>query len=97
MPAEWELVLDLDHGEDPNEIRCYYYFVNHSNRTLFWLHEFDVSPLLNGLYDVKSMRRIRESTSHTPVFDSVIDRCPQNKHWRAIIGKLILEDLSRGG
>jgi hypothetical protein len=61
MPAEWELVLDLSNGEYPHEIICCYYFVNPSNRTLFWLHAFDVSPLLNGLCDVKSKRRVRES------------------------------------
>lgn len=48
MPAEWELVLDLDDG-DLHECICYYYFVNCSNRTLFWLHHFDVTPLLYGL------------------------------------------------
>ena len=61
MPAQWELVLDLADDEDPNGRVCYYYFVNCSNRSLFWLHNFNVTPLLQGLTDVKSKRRISES------------------------------------
>jgi hypothetical protein len=61
MPDEWELVLDLDVDEDSHERMCYYYFVNPSNRTLFWLEKFDVKWLLNGLHEFSSKRRIRES------------------------------------
>lgn len=75
MPPQWELVLDLgDAGdEDPHESMCYYYFVNHSNRTLFWLHQFDTEPLLNGLDEVTSKRRIREPEFFTPAFDLTAD------------------------
>lgn len=72
MPAEWELVLDLDNDEGLHEGICYYYFVNCSNRTLFWLHTFNVRPLLNGLEDVNSKRRIRESESPTPVLTPLV-------------------------
>ena len=61
MPAEWELVLDLGDDEEPDERVCYYYFVNCSNRSLFWLHKFDLTPLLCGLNEVKTKRRISES------------------------------------
>jgi len=88
MPAEWELVLDLGDDEDPDERVCYYYFVNCSNRSLFWLHKFDVTPFLDGLEVIKSKRRIRESGSRTPSTIPLSDPQPQNKHWRAIIGKL---------
>ena len=61
MPDSWELVLDLRDEQGPERRVCHYYFVNCSNRTLFWLHNFNVAPLLNGLSQVKSTRRIRES------------------------------------
>lgn len=97
MPAEWELVLDLGDGEDPRELMCYYYFVNHSNRTLFWLHTFDVMPLLAGLDYVTSERRIRESEFLTPVFVPISDCRSQSKHWRAFTGKFVSENSLRGG
>ena len=74
MPAEWELVLDLSDDEGPDGRVCYYYFVNCSNRSLFWLHNFDVTPLLCGLTEVKSKRRIRESEFPTTPTASVSDR-----------------------
>ncbi|KAF9646879.1 hypothetical protein BDM02DRAFT_3188424 [Thelephora ganbajun] len=61
MPVEWELVLDLGDEKEPNECVCYYYFVNRANRTLFWLHQFDPTPLLSGLRRVKSKRRIQQA------------------------------------
>lgn len=67
MPTEWELVLDPAEDEGPDV--CYYYFVNRSNRTLFWLHKFDMTSLLHNLPPVKpkSNRRIRESKFPTPL------------------------------
>ena len=61
MPAQWELVLDLGDEEDPDERICHYYLVNCSNRSLFWLHEFDVTPFLCGLKEGKTKQRISES------------------------------------
>ena len=66
MPAEWELVLDLADSGGLDEGVCYYYFVNCSNRSLFWLHKFNVTPLLHGLTEVKSRRRISESGFPAP-------------------------------
>lgn len=59
---EWELVLDLEQGDivDPNRRRCGYYFVDHPNRTLFWVHKFDAWQLLHGL-GVKTKRRIKQA------------------------------------
>lgn len=87
MPIEWELVLDLAEDEGPDV--CYYYFVNRSNRTLFWLHQFDMTPLLHNLPPVKpkSNRRIRELKFPTPLVVLVSNLQPQNKHWRVITGK----------
>jgi len=66
MPAEWVLVLDLGNEEGPEGHVCYYYFVDCSNRSLFWLHYFDMTPFLYHLTEVKSKRRIRESDFPTP-------------------------------
>lgn len=73
MPAGWELVLDLSDAEDPHESTCFYYFVNSSNRTLFWFHPLDLRPLLNGLFHVKSKRRIRKSKFLASMFDPISD------------------------
>ena len=49
MPAKLESVLDPADDDDDEENHdgraCYYYFVSYSNRTLSWLHDFDVTPL----------------------------------------------------
>ena len=66
LPPKWELVLDLGEYQDANEHVCYYYFVNPANRSLFWLEDFNVSPLLWGLCHGKSMSRIHEPESSLP-------------------------------
>ena len=73
MPDKWELVLELADNEGPDERVCYYYFVNCSNRSLFWLHEFDVAPFLHNLPQVepKSNQRIRKSESPHRLFPLV--------------------------
>lgn len=76
MPPKWELVLDLADDEDPNGRICYYYFVDCSNRTLFWLHNFDVTPLLYGLTNVKSRRRISESELPASLFIPISNHRP---------------------
>ena len=85
MPAEWELVLDLDDDEEPDERICYYYFVNCSNRSLFWLHKFDVTPLLHGLNEVTTNRRISKSEFPTLLIVSV-----SNLDRRTSVGELLL-------
>lgn len=85
MPAEWELVLDLDDNEEPDERICYYYFVNCSNRSLFWLHKFDVTPLLHGLTEVKTNRRISESE-----FPALLIISVKTLDHRTSIGELLL-------
>ena len=76
MPAEWELVLDLADDEDPNGRVCCYYFVNCSNRSLFWVHEFNVKSLLLGLDKGNSMRRISESGLPASSLVSISNRRP---------------------
>jgi hypothetical protein len=67
MPAEWELVLDLADSDKPHESVCNYYFINRSNRTLFWLHPFHpTKDFMQGLAEVNTKRRIRESELPRP-------------------------------
>lgn len=68
IPAEWELVLDLADNDDPHQSLCNYYFINCSNRTLFWLHSFPLDKnFMQGLAEVNTKRRIRESEFPHPV------------------------------
>ena len=60
LPEDWELVLEL--GKDDGEPICSYYFVCHSTRCLFWLHEFDLESVVDGLCGVTEKTHIREST-----------------------------------
>lgn len=47
IPSDAELVLELE--EENKEISWNYYFVDNSRRTLFWIHEHDVTWLTSGL------------------------------------------------
>ncbi|KAF9782854.1 hypothetical protein BJ322DRAFT_179603 [Thelephora terrestris] len=49
---DWELVLEL------HKNICSYYFVRHSTRCLFWLHEFDPVRALGGLSGVTERTHI---------------------------------------
>ena len=61
LPEDWELVLELGKDDETGEPICLYYFVRHSTRCLFWLHEFDLEDVLAGLCGVTEMSHIRES------------------------------------
>jgi hypothetical protein len=74
MPSEWELVLDMPKDQRPGERICYYYFVNAANRSLFWLEDFDVTPMLEGFGDAISMSHIRELWFPPPFGIPTIDR-----------------------
>ena len=58
---DWELVLELGEDRETGELICFYYFVCHSSRCLFWLHEFDLESALNNLRGVSELTHIRES------------------------------------
>ncbi|KAF9646880.1 hypothetical protein BDM02DRAFT_3188425 [Thelephora ganbajun] len=100
MPAEWELVLDLGDEQDPNKRVCCYYFVNHTNRTLFWLHQFDTTPLLSGLRRVKSKQRIQQALesfywNHWEMFPH--DREVPEKLLKELVGIMVhagLDDMT---
>jgi hypothetical protein len=55
------LVLELknsDTSASPDTV-CWYYFVNHNSRCLFWLHESDVKDVLSDCKGVESLAHIR--------------------------------------
>ena len=60
LPEDWELALELGKDEETGESICSYYFVCHSTRCLFWLHEFDLESVLNDLCGVTQQTHIRE-------------------------------------
>ncbi|KAG1862139.1 hypothetical protein DFJ58DRAFT_871286, partial [Suillus subalutaceus] len=59
--AQVDLVLELKNidASDDSAIVCWYYFVNHNSRCLFWLHESDVGHVLSDCKGVKSLSHIR--------------------------------------
>jgi len=73
MPPRWELVLDVGESQQPNERICYYYFVNAENRSLFWLEDFDVTPILRGFGNAISMPHICKSGFPLPSGISTAD------------------------
>lgn len=67
LPEDWELVLELEKDDETGEYFCSYYFVRHSTRCLFWLHEFDLESVLAYPSDVSTDKaHIRKSA---PVSD----------------------------
>ena len=61
LPEDWELALELGEDEETGERICSYYFVCHSTRCLFWLHELNLEHVMEGLHGVTEKTHIRES------------------------------------
>jgi len=61
IPEDWELALELREDRETGGSICSYYFVCHSTRCLFWLHELDPKDALVELYGVTEDTHIRES------------------------------------
>ena len=61
LPEDWELALELRKDDETGESICSYYFVCHSTRCLFWLHEFDLEGVLGEVSGVTEKTHIRES------------------------------------
>ena len=57
--GDWELALELGE-EETGEFICSYYFVCHSTRCLFWLHDFDLESALGTLRGVAEWPHIRK-------------------------------------
>lgn len=53
-----DLVLELKSDDESGSV-CWYYFVNHNSRCLFWLHESDVEDVLSDCKGVESLAHIR--------------------------------------
>jgi hypothetical protein len=61
MPANVECVLSLDeHRDNKGAYECYYYLVDHVNRTLFWMNEFFPDDLMLDVASVTVMAHLRE-------------------------------------
>lgn len=56
-----DLVLELKNSDASasSATVCWYYFVNHNGRCLFWLHESNVEDVLSDCKGVKSLSHIR--------------------------------------
>ena len=61
LPEDWELALELGVDDETGEPICSYYFVCHSSRCLFWLHEFNAEDVMDRLLGVTEKSHIRES------------------------------------
>jgi len=61
LPEDWELVLELEDSDETGNPICSYYFVCHSARCLFWLHEFNPKNALSDLSGVTEKAHVRES------------------------------------
>jgi hypothetical protein len=59
--GDWELVLELGEDWETEEPICSYYFVCHSTRSLFWLHEFNLEGVLDNPRGVTEWTHVRES------------------------------------
>jgi hypothetical protein len=57
--ASNELVLDLQRSQEGN-VCCGYYLVDDDTRTLFWLEDFDATPLLAEVGGITSPSHISE-------------------------------------
>ena len=68
LPDDWELGLELGTDDETHDPICSYYFVCHSTRCLFWLHEFDPEVATGNLRGVTCWTHIREPSS---VFNQV--------------------------
>jgi len=55
LPATTDLFLEIDQDTET----CSYWFADHSQRTVFWLHPVDTDAM--GLPESYSQRHLRES------------------------------------
>lgn len=62
LPVDTELVLELE-DEGEGEYKWCYYFVCHHTRTLFWLHEHDVSEYIDSVTGVRSPAHLSQFKS----------------------------------
>jgi hypothetical protein len=81
LPASTDLFLEIDQDTET----CSYWFADHANRTVFWLHPVDTDAV--GLPDSHSNPHLRESYT---VFSSSggLNEFGQSTPWRRITGPM---------
>lgn len=58
-----ELVVELTRYQNQNHgLVCRYYFVDHTNRLLFWLHEIPAEKIFDGVMGVEKWSHISASS-----------------------------------
>jgi hypothetical protein len=66
--ADTELVVQLLRNPKSKGLICKYYFVDHPNRLLFWVHEQATEKLFDGVLGVEKMSHISTlSCNHRPL------------------------------
>lgn len=60
IPPKSELVIELTKPDGGEDLVWEYYYVNPESRTLFWLHDFDVTWWLSELIGETSPPHISE-------------------------------------
>ena len=58
LPPDCDLVLELEETSEDGIWNWLYYFADHTNRVLFWLQEFDVSPHIESVKGAKDPAHI---------------------------------------
>jgi hypothetical protein len=56
-----ELVVELTRNQNNNRV-CRYYFVDHPNRLLFWLHDIPTARIFDGVVGVEKWSHISASS-----------------------------------
>jgi hypothetical protein len=56
--ANIELVVQLFRNRETKVLKCRYYFVDHTNRLLLWVHEQCTEKLFDGLLGVEKLSHI---------------------------------------
>ncbi|KAG1763189.1 hypothetical protein EDD22DRAFT_518426 [Suillus occidentalis] len=58
-----ELVVELTRNQNKGLV-CRYYFVDHTNRLLFWLHEIPAEKIFDGVVGVEKWSHIKYAIQH---------------------------------
>jgi hypothetical protein len=82
IPASADLFLEIDQDTEA----CSYWFADHANRTVFWLHPVDTDTI--GLPDTHSKRHLRESYTVSSS-SGVLNYSEQSTPWRRTIGPML--------